>query len=304
MELRHFRYFVAVAEELHFSRAAHKLSISQPPLSKHIQDIERRLGVSLLLRNRRRVELTDAGKLFLAEARAVLAQADHALDTGRRIALGEIGKLHIAFTATAAYTPLFPKSVLAFRQALPGVNLSLTYMTTEAILAGVSRGEVDLGLIRPSALIPLPDGVKAIPVVRDRLMLALHENRPMKVTGAVRLASLAQAPFILRPRGRGSSFYEQVYELCALAGFTPRLVQEANEGPTILSLVATDLGMSILPASLQAIQAPGVIWRKLSTRTGTLDSRVYLVHHASRPPTAQHARFIETVKFLLATEPH
>jgi DNA-binding transcriptional LysR family regulator len=296
MDLRHFRYFVAVAEELHFTRAAQRLHISQPPLSKHIQEIERALGVVLLERTRRRVELTEAGRLFLVEARAVLAQTDHAIGTGRRIAKGELGKLAIGFTATAAYMHLFPRAVRAFRQELPDVNLSLSYMTTELILDAVLRGEIDLGLIRPSAMLRLPAGINAIPIVRDRLMLALHEGDAVGQAAApVPLESLAALPFVLRPRGRGSSFYEQVYDLCGLAGFSPRLSQEANEAPTILGLVASGLGLTILPASLRAIKVPDVTWRELSVSVGTLESQVYLIHSNQHAPTPQRSRFIEIV---------
>ncbi len=293
MELRHFRYFVAVAEELHFSRAARRLCISQPPLSKHIQDMERDLGVTLLARNRSRVELTEAGRLFLQHARAVIDEASRAMEAGRRIGSGEIGRLHIAFTATAAYTPLFPRAVHAFRSAWPSVDLTLSFMTTEAILDGLNRGALDLGLIRPSALQPLPRGVKALPVVEDKLMLAAHVSWAGRRRQPVPLASLADEPFILRPRGRGSSFYEQVYELCERAGFMPRLVQAANEAPTILSLVATGMGLAILPASLRAIQAPDIAWHTLSVRAGTLGSTVFLVHPAGRPETPQRTRFLE-----------
>jgi DNA-binding transcriptional LysR family regulator len=297
MDLRHFRYFVAVAEELHFSRAAERLSISQPPLSKHIQEIERTLGVVLFERNRRRVELTIAGRLFLDEARLVLAQAERALATGRRIAQGEVGKLGIGFTATAAYTPLFPRAVRAFRQALPDVALSLSYMTTDVILDALMHGKLDLGLIRPSATLRLPDGIDALEIVRDRLMLAVHEGDiKTRPNTRVPLESLRNANFILRPRGRGSSFYEQVYDLCGMAGFNPRISQAANEAPTVLGLVAAGLGVSILPASLQAIKVPDVAWRHLSARVGSLESRVYLVQSVEHGSTRQCAHFIDIVK--------
>lgn len=297
MDLRHFRYFVAVAEELHFTRAAARLCISQPPLSKHIQEMEQRLGVTLLQRSRRRVELTDAGRLFLDEARAVLAQADHALETGRRIARGELGTLTIGFTATAAYTSFFPRVVRAFRQQHPGVHLSLGYKNTDQILESVIAGDTDLGLIRPSALLKLDANLRAIPVIRDRLMLVLHEEDALaQHRGGTPLDSLEKAPFILRPRSQGTSFYEQVYDLCGLAGFRPRLSQEASEAPTILGLVAAGLGVSILPASLQAITTPDVTWHELSVRRGTLDSVVYLIHHARTGATALRDRFIDIVE--------
>ena len=300
MELRHFRYFVAVAEELHFSRAARRLNMSQPPLSKHIQDIEAFLGTLLLDRTKRRVDLTDAGRLFLVEARAVLAQADQAIVVGKRAARGELGELSIGFTATAAYTPLFPRAVRAYRLGLPDVHLELRYMTSEPMLELLLNGSLDVGLIRPSSSLILPAQITAIPIVKDRLMLAFHvDDMLARTKGTVAVESLAEHPFILRPRGKGSSFYEQVYELCDQAGFTPHLAQEANEAPTILGLVAAGVGVTILPASLQAIKIQDVVWRDLSAQSGTVDSAVLLVFNQNAKPCPLRTRFIDMVKNLL-----
>lgn len=300
MDIRHFRYFVAVAEELHFSRAALRLNISQPPLSKHIQEIEEMLGVRLLERTRRKVELTEAGRLFLKEARAVLAQAERAIDTGKRAGLGELGELRIGFTATAAYLPRFSRAVRAYRLALPDVHLQLRYMTSEPMLRALILGDLDVGMIRPSSSLVLPPEITSIPILKDRLMLAMHADdmlgRKRKV---VALESLAPHPFILRPRGLGSSFYEQVYSLCEMAGFRPRIAQEAYEAPTILGLIAAGLGVSILPASLQAIKVADVTWRELSAEKGGLDSAVLLVFNATTPSTPQRAQFIQLVRQLL-----
>jgi DNA-binding transcriptional LysR family regulator len=300
MDLRHFRYFVAVAEELHFSRAARRLNITQPPLSKSIQETEHILGVTLLERTRRQVELTDAGRQFLDEARAVLAQAAHAIDTGKRIARGELGELRIGFTATGAYTPLFPRAVRAYRLAMPNVHLVLRYMTSGPMLESLLLGDLDVALIRPSSTLPLPPQLTAIPIVRDRLMLALHADDKLgKTKGAVAVESLAEQPFVLRPRGIGASFYEQVYELCEMAGFTPHLAQEAHEAPTILGLVAAGIGVTILPASLQAIKVSDVVWRDLSATAGVVDSAVMLVFNGTVRPSPQLTRFIELVQRLL-----
>ncbi|MDB5776065.1 MAG: LysR family transcriptional regulator [Herbaspirillum sp.] len=300
MDLRHFRYFVAVAEELHFSRAAVRLNISQPPLSKHIQEIEALLGVTLLERTRRRVELTEAGRIFLEEARAVLAQAAHAIDTGKRIARGEIGELRIGFTATAAYLPRFSRAVRAYRLALPDVHLELRYMTSEPMLDALLLGDLDVGMIRPSATLVLPPEITSIPILKDRLMLAVHADDMLtRSKKAIPIESLAQHPFVLRPRGYGSSFYEQVYTLCELAGFKPRIAQDAHEAPTILGLVAAGVGITILPASLQAIKVADIAWRDLSAEKGVIDSAVLLVFKATTRPTPQRARFIQLVRQLV-----
>ena len=300
MDLRHFRYFVAVAEELHFSRAALRLNISQPPLSKHIQEIEEMLGVKLLERTRRRVELTEAGKIFLEEARAVLAQAARAIDIGKRVGLGEVGELRIGFTSTAAYLPRFSRAVRTYRLALPEVHLDLRYMTSEPILDALLLGDLDVGLIRPSASLALPPEITAVRVLQDRLMLAIHaDDRLARGKKPVPIESLARRAFVLRPRGHGSSFYEQVYTLCEQAGFKPLISQEAHEAPTILGLVAAGVGISILPASLQAIRVADITWRELSAENGTVDSAVLLVYNAKARDTPQRTRFIQLVRQLL-----
>ncbi len=297
MDLRDFRYFVAVAEELHFSRAAQRLNISQPPLSKHIQDMEETLGAVLFSRTKRRVELTDAGRIFLVEARAALVQAKHAVETVQRVGRGESGNLRIGFTVTAAYTPFFPRAVRAYRLALPGVHLKIRYMTSELILESLLSGDLDIGLLRPSSSLKMPREIKALPVMTDMLTLALHGDDPLaRLPEPIPIRSLAGEPFVLRPKGLGSSFYEQVYDLCALAGFMPKLAQEAHEAPTILGLVAAGLGVTILPASLKAINADEVVWRRLAVQAGTLESAVLLVFNANVAESLQRSQFIELVQ--------
>ncbi len=297
MDLRDFRYFVAVAEELHFSRAAQRLNISQPPLSKHIQDMEEKLGAVLLSRTKRRVELTDAGRIFLVEARAALAQAKHAIETVQRVGRGELGNLRIGFTVTAAYTPFFPRAVRAYRSASPGVNLKIKYMTSELILESLLSGELDIGLLRPSSSLKMPREIKAITVMKDMLTLALDRDNPLaKLPEPIPIRLLARESFILRPKGLGSSFYEQVYDLCTLAGFTPKVAQEAHEAPTVLGLVAAGLGITILPASLKAINVDEVVWRSLTVKDGTLESAVLLVFNANVAESLQRSQFIKLVQ--------
>lgn len=298
MELRHFRYFVAVAEELSFTKAARRLHISQPPLSQHVQDLERELGAVLLDRNRGHVSLTEAGALFLAEAKMVLSQAAHAVDTAKRAGRGEVGVLRLGFTATAPFTREFSKVVQAYRRQLPRVHLALKFSTTEPILEALRMSELDVGLIRPATSAVLPEHITAIPVRRDRLMVALHATHPLALSGRpVAIEDLADEPFVLRPNGVGAGFYEQVYELCNDAGFTPHLEQQANEAATILSLVAAGLGVTILPASLQAISMVDVVWRELVAGTHTT-SMVYLVFRADDGNTFQRSCFIELMQEL------
>lgn len=304
MDLRQFRYFIAVAEELHFTRAAQRLSIGQPPLSLQIQAIEREVGVELLKRNRRRVELTDAGQQFLIEARAALAQADQAIDAARRAARGETGRLNVRFTPSGPFTRVFTRAIRAFRLALPNVHLALRLSTSAKILDALRVGEIDIGVIRPAASASLPQGIAAVTMSRDRFMLALHAGHPLakhplaKQRHPVPLRSLADERFVLRPRGPEAAFFEQVFELCARAGFTPRVAQEAVEASTILGLVAAGVGISILPASFRAIQMEGVVWRDLAASANTTNP-VLLVFNAKARETPQRTRFIEIVQRLV-----
>lgn len=298
MELRHFRYFVAVAEELSFTKAARRLHISQPPLSQHVQDIERELGALLLERNRGHVSLTEAGQLFLSEAKAVLSQAAHAIDVAKRAGRGEVGVLRVGFTATVPFTNEFSKVVHAYRRQLPNVQLALRFSTTEPILEALRMSELDVGLIRPAASAVLPDNLTAIPVRRDRLMVALHADHPLAPSGLpIAIEDLADEAFVLRPSGVGAGFYEQVYELCTDAGFTPHVTQQANEAATILGLIAAGLGLAILPASLQAIAIAQVVWRELIAGEKAT-STLYLVFKTDEGNTFQRSCFIELMQEL------
>lgn len=283
MELRQFRYFIAVAEELHFSRAAERLNIGQPPLSLQIQAIERELGVMLLRRTRRKVELTHAGKLFLDEARSALAQANRAVETAKRAARGEIGTLRLSFTTSAPLTSVFARAIRSFREARPEVHLELRIRTSQQILDGIRTEAIEVGLIRPSSRTPIPEGVQASVMHRDRLMLVLPAGHPLAAgRHAVPLAALAAQPFVLRPRGTGAGFYEQVLDLCEGAGFTPAIVQEAPEPPTTLGLVAAGLGITVAPASLRAIGLEGLVWRELALGAEA-ESAILMVTLRARP---------------------
>ncbi len=302
MDLRHFRYFVAVAEELSFTRAAQRLHISQPPLSMNIQELERDLGVILLRRNRRHVELTDAGGLFLAKARSALAQAADAIETARRAGRGEVGTLRVGFTNTAPFSRVFPRALRAYRQALPDSQLSLTLTTSEPILDALASGTLDVGLIRPPASLVMPAGITAIPILNDRLMLALHASHALaEQTAGIPIKSLANEGFVLRERASRASFYEQVYQLCERAGFTPRVTQHAHDATTILGLVAAGLGVTIMPASLRAIHIEDVVWRELSVKPVAI-STMLLVFKNTGAMTPQRTRFVELVRHFAADE--
>ncbi|UOP13494.1 LysR family transcriptional regulator [Pseudomonas palleroniana] len=262
MELRHLRYFIAVAEELHFGRAAQVLGISQPPLSQQIQALEREVGARLFERTNRRVELSEAGRLFLQEARLVLAQVDKAADVARRAQSGELGELKIGFTSSAPFNSSIPQAIFAFRQAFPAVHLNLQEMSSTEVAESLVDESIQVGLMRP---LPLPDSLGVIELMREPLVAVLNAGHPL-VDGSERglhLAQLAQEPFVFFPRTYGSGLYAQLLNLARDAGFSPHFAQEAGEAMTIIGLVAAGLGVSVLPASYQRIRIDGVVYRTL-----------------------------------------
>ncbi len=280
MDLRQFRYFVAVAEELHFTRAAARLNIGQPPLSLQIQAIERELGVLLLKRTRRNVELTPAGQLFLQEARLALLQAERAVQTVTRAAKGEMGTLRLSFITSVPLVNVFTSAVRAFRTASPDVHLELKSRSSVKIIDDVLLGTVDLGFTRPSISTVLPTSLVAIPVYEDELMAVLPIDHPLNATsGLISIKELKNELFVLRPRGSGTGFYEQVFDMCGEAGFSPQIVQEAVEATTTLGLVAAGVGITVAPEALRAIDVNDVVWRKLAD--DRVKSRILLVYNKS-----------------------
>ncbi|MGZ0716112.1 LysR substrate-binding domain-containing protein [Pseudomonas palleroniana] len=262
MELRHLRYFIAVAEELHFGRAAQVLGISQPPLSQQIQALEQEVGARLFERTNRRVELSEAGRLFLQEARLVLAQVDKAADVARRAQSGELGELKIGFTSSAPFNSSIPQAIFAFRQAFPAVHLNLQEMSSTEVAESLVDESIQVGLMRP---LPLPDSLGVIELMREPLVAVLNAGHPL-VEGSERglhLTQLAQEPFVFFPRTYGSGLYAQLLNLARDAGFSPHFAQEAGEAMTIIGLVAAGLGVSVLPASYQRIRIDGVVYRTL-----------------------------------------
>jgi DNA-binding transcriptional LysR family regulator len=260
MELRHLRYFVAVAEELHFSRAAERLGIAQPPLSQQIQLLEREVGAPLFLRTRRHVELTAAGAALLEEARKVLELAEGGLNAARRAARGETGQLVVGFVGSAVYGK-FPSLFRRMRERCPDVSLLLRDLTSEEQVVAVKARQLDVGLVRPPLLKAGPLAMEVL--WSEPFLVALPEHHPLARQKQIALASLADESFLLVPRHLGPGFYDQIIRLCAEAGFAPRVAQEVRSTPTLLSLVAGELGVSLVPASLQSFQAAGVVLRPL-----------------------------------------
>ncbi|WP_462379832.1 LysR family transcriptional regulator [Pseudomonas sp. Marseille-QA0892] len=262
MDLRHLRYFVAVAEELHFGRAADRLNISQPPLSQQIQALEDELGVRLLERTKRRVALTQAGLLFLDQARLALAQVERATDIAQRAGLGEIGSLKVGFTASAPFTSIIPRSLLAFRRAYPDVRLELQEMNSRGVVEALGNDQVEVGVIRPIAL---PGSIVAQPLFTEPLVAVLNAAHVLGAEPNVPLAlsALAEEAFVFFPRGFGTGLYDQLMTLAGQAGFSPKISQEVGDSLTIIGLVAAGLGVSVLPASYRCVAIENVVYRPL-----------------------------------------
>lgn len=264
MELRHLRYFVAVAEEAHITRAAERLGIQQPPLSQQIRALERELDVQLFRRKPRGVELTDAGQAFLERARAILDQVERAFATTRRTARGEQGRVVVGFTSSAPFHPFVPRVIRAFREISPLVSLVLEESGSSELVQGLHNEEIDAAFIRS----PLADvvGLVVRPLLEEDMVVALPAGHSLASPGgdALPLSALANQTFILYKRPGGPGLYDTIITACRGAGFSPRVGQEAPRIISTLNLVAAGLGVSIVPASLQRLQMDGVIYRPLS----------------------------------------
>jgi DNA-binding transcriptional LysR family regulator len=289
IELRHLRYFIAVAEELHFGRAADRLHMAQPPLSQQIRQLEAKLGFQLFHRTKRSVELTEAGQVFLEDCRKIFRQLDQAVRTGQQASRGEMGQLAIAFVSSAAYN-ILPPILQAFRAAMPQVQLELHELTTDQQVRWMQDGRIDVGFVRP----PVEDEqLQLMTIFREPLVVALPIAHPLTEQPQVSLAALASEPFILFPRPLAPGLYDQIISLCQQAEFSPNVVQEAIQMQTIVSLVAADIGIAIVPVSLQNLQRTGVVYKRLIEPTP--QAAIALTWRTQDPsPTVQ--RFLEVVK--------
>ena len=263
MELRHLRYFLAVAEELSFTRAAERLHIGQPPLSHAIQLLEADVGAQLFERTKRWVRMTEAGRLFQIDARAILALSEQAAETARRAGRGEAGELRIGFTFSTPLTPLFATVINRYRLQYPAVTLRLHEMATLPQIDALGARTLDLGFVRPPDT-ALPATIVLSALRKDRLVAVLPAALPLARKKAVAIEELRDMPFVMYPAGAGTGIYPQIFRLCREAGFVPRIGQVAGEASTIIGLVAAGCGVSVLPASFDRIRMDGVRYRPLA----------------------------------------
>jgi DNA-binding transcriptional LysR family regulator len=267
MKLHQLRHFVAVAERLHFGRAASALHISQPPLSRSIRDLEARVGATLLARTRRRVELTPEGTRFLEEAKRVLQSLDQAVLEVSRMAAGDSGRLRLGFVSLADYGVL-PLLLKAYKAARPGVALALREMLSPEQAAALAAGELDFGLLLP----PVTGELEHVVVQRERFLAALpSRHRLARARGRIALRELSGESFVMAPRDIAPGLHDIVTGLAARAGFAPRVAQEAIQMQTVVSLVSSGLGVAIVPASLANLGRRGVVYREIADPHPRLD---------------------------------
>lgn len=288
IELRHLRYFVAVAEELHFGRAAERLHIAQPPLSQQIRQLEEQLGFELFHRTKRSVKLTEAGRIFLDECRLVFRQFDQAIRAGQQASRGEIGKLAIGFVSSAAYSVL-PPILNQFRNRFPNVDLTLRELTTDQQVQWLQDQRIDIGFVRP----PVEDAkFEWVTILQEPFVVALPVGHSLTQHPEISLRSLSSESFILFPRPLAPGLYDQIISLCQHAGFSPNIVQEAIQMQTIVSLVAAQMGVAIVPQSIQNLQRTGVVYQPLDAPTPK--AAIALAwRHQDPSPTVQ--QFLEIV---------
>ena len=281
IDLRLLRQFVAVAEELHFRRAADRLGMSQPPLTVAIRRLEEEVGAILVERGQKTVRLTAAGAVLLGEAHRLFTSADAAIAATRDAAAGKLGRVRLGYVGSAMYGRL-PKVLRGFRREYPDVRVELREMTTAGQVAALRSGDLDLAIVIP----PLGDvgGLETMPFDTDRLAIALPSSHPLTEMPEVTIADLAGEPFVFWPRDQGRGFHDRVTQLCVSAGFSPDVRQEAHGMHAVLSLVAVEAGVAIVPASMASFRPEEVAYRPIDDKATCFD--LLLCRRAVQPDPA------------------
>jgi DNA-binding transcriptional LysR family regulator len=264
MELRHLRYFLAVAEAANFTKAAETLGIGQPPLSQQVKALESELGVELFRRTARGAELTVAGRVFADEARRVLDDAERAARAAQRAARGETGHLRVGFTGTAAFNENVSGLIRRFREAYPDAELALQEATSGVLLDGLEAGHLDVAIVRPERRVA--EVVQQQPWHDEPMLVALPVSHPLASRKRVALSELADEPFIQVPRAAGGTLFDDIISACAVAGFEPHLAQAAPQMASAVTLVAAGLGISLVPKAITQVRVAGVVYRPLVAR--------------------------------------
>ncbi|CRY72451.1 itaconate degradation transcriptional regulator RipR [Yersinia pseudotuberculosis] len=267
MELRHIRYFLAVAEERHFTRAAARLGIGQPPLSQQIKDLERELGALLFRRVSYGAELTEAGIAFLDVVKEIPVMAERAAQAAQRAVRGELGVLRVGFTASSAFNSVVPTAIRAFRRAYPDVRLQLEEDSTTRLADGLNEGSLDVAFLRPGFAGSERFHLRMLS--EEPMMIVMAENHPAASYEEISLSAFRDETFLLFPREIGLTLYDSVIESCRTAGFEPTIGQLAPQIASVINLVAAEMGVSIVPASMSQVKVIGVVYRHIADQTPT-----------------------------------
>jgi DNA-binding transcriptional LysR family regulator len=266
IDLRQLRYFVAVAEHLHFARAAASLGMAQPPLTQQVQKLEQRLGCALFTRKPRRTALTEAGRVLLKDATRLLRECDEAVERTRSAGRGETGRLTVGTPPSVMLTAL-PAIIRQYREQYPEVQFTLREMSTSAVAAALEAGQLDVGLLREVTRV---GDVEAEVVLREPVVAVIPATHPLAARARLSLRHLASEPFVLFPRRLGAEFYDRLLSFCVDAGFTPRVVQEATQWQSVVTFVETGLGVSVAPACVERFKWSGVVYRRLPGLTTSI----------------------------------
>jgi DNA-binding transcriptional LysR family regulator len=289
MDLRHLRYFIAVAEELHFTKAAKRLHIAQPPLSRQIRELEEELGVTLLNRTRHHIELSDAGRVFLEKAKQILLATDSAVVEAQRAQRGEIGKLAVGFFEQTAYT-LLPPILRAFQERFPAVEVQLRWFPVVGQVEALMRGDVDIAFVRP--VVDLEELSKEL-LLKEPFVLAVPSTHPFADRDVLSIADCADERIINYTRNLAPDYHAGITRACALAGFIPKNSLEVGQVYTALGLVSSGVGIAFVPSSVQRIRFDNLVYKPL--RETQLQSEAYLAWTHLNPSVLLKA-FVETSK--------
>jgi DNA-binding transcriptional LysR family regulator len=267
VELRFLRYFVAVAEELSFTRAAARLNMAQPPLSQQIRRLEARLGVTLFRRTKRRVELTEAGRAFLRQSYQAIQSVEQGIVLAQRADRGEVGRLAIGILVYVSYT-LIPPILREFRAKYPEVHVELRFLTNALQIAALQSGQVDVCFVRP----PIDDpDVSSKLISRERFILAMPATHPLASKTAVSIKQLKNDPFIMYVRELGPTFYSSLLQFCAKAGFSPKIALEVSQINAAVGLVGSGIGVALVPQSMNQLHFENVVYRPIVERAPNVD---------------------------------
>jgi DNA-binding transcriptional LysR family regulator len=261
MELRHLRYFLAVAEELNFTRAAKRLNIAQPPLTQQIKALEAEMGVALFDRTGYRVGLTDAGRSFMPQVVRILTDVRNAVALAKRAALGDVGHVRVGFTESASFNPRVTATFRNFRTACPEVEVSLEESPSTVLAAALREGRIDAAFVRPP--LRTGQGIALHLIDEEEMVVAVSSSHPLAQRTDVEMCDLADETFVLYPRIERPGLADTVIAACEKAGFVPKVKQYTPQLSSTINLVAASLGISIVPRSMQGLQPHAVMYKPL-----------------------------------------